>query len=63
MMNNRELLNALETIKKKCAENEFCSECPLRHRDKLGKCYLNDKRPAYWQVKQTSKDDWRAFYD
>lgn len=58
-MTNEELMNAAETIKKFCCENE-CSSCPfwqpraINTFDDLGRvCVLNDcDLPCDWNLKE-----------
>jgi hypothetical protein len=59
MKSQKEIIEALKTIKDVCVESKDCCEkCPLFRNlsDDCGVCY---RRPARWDVKD--KIEWRAF--
>ena len=58
MKSQKEIIEALKTIKEVCKESSDCYECPLRKNRTL--CYINEKVPINWDI-HDSAEMWSAF--
>lgn len=50
-MNSTRLINALNTIKKTCAESDDCKVCPLHDPNDVNSCFANES-PTMWELNE-----------
>lgn len=60
MVNEKEIVRALQTIQQVCRENYECSDCPfLIDGLNIRKCGISENDPDHWRINTHS--EWKAF--
>lgn len=60
MKTQKEIIDALKTLKEVCIENGECTKCPLRSKEFNCQCELKLRFPSAWEFNEPL-DCWSAF--